>query len=267
MKALKPLYTKIFRGLIPVLLIFAFSVRYISAEEETLFTTMESKEEFALEVSSLLEKGLKIWQDSILINDVDVEGAQGILLPGDISEPVITSSLLMADFNREEKSQDYITCIRTALGAVSEGMRYWQRGYSNRNIPFPQGASCTYTLPPCNNVPVTVASGKSSGDRMMTESELYNYMLYRTPQEDEDTKIVFKATSKAVSECFEKWKNTCSIVGVQASGGIAPPPAPMGTGPGAVRGAKGNGGKFIGPYIDGKMMYASMTKYFKKAKE
>jgi hypothetical protein len=87
-------------------------------------------------------------------------------------------------------------------------------------------------------------------------------MLYRAPRDKNDILEVFHASAKAISETFAKWKNSCSIVGILASGGIAPHPAPMGTGPGPVRGAKGNSGKLIGSYFDGNFMYSRMVECF-----
>jgi hypothetical protein len=234
----------------------------VAGDEENLFSTLESKKQFASEVSALIEKAWKKWQDSVLIEDIDVESSQGLLLPGDISRPVLTASSMLAYFDRKGKSQDYISCVKAVAGAVENGMRSWQRGYRNTDITFPQGASCTYTLPPCNNIPVTVASGRSSGDKEMTGDVLYSYMLYRAPKNEKEILIVFRGAAEAIAECFIKWKNSCSIVDILASGGIAPQPAPMGTGPGPVRGAKGQNGKLVGAYFNGPAMYNKMAEYF-----
>jgi hypothetical protein len=243
---------------------FILTIGPILAEEEKgdLFPTLQSKEEFSKEMSSLIVKAWKKWQDAVLINDVDVEGSRGRLLPGDITEPVLTASSILKSFDRKGRSQDYIDCVRAIAGATENGMRSWQRGYMNKNIPFPQGASCTITLPPCNNVPVTVVSGSSSGDKAMTEEDLYSYMLYRAPRNEEDILVVFRAAAEAMSECFSEWKRSCSIVGILATGGMAPRPAPMGPGPGPVRGAKGKGGKLVGAYFDGDLMYSKMMESF-----
>ncbi|MFQ5953028.1 MAG: hypothetical protein ACE5JK_06460, partial [Candidatus Omnitrophota bacterium] len=146
------------------------------------------------------------------------------------------------------------------------GMRLWQKGYTHNNISFPRGASTTITLPPTNNVPATVSSGQSSGDKAMKKRALYNYMLYRTPNQDKGVLTVLRGSAEGISKSFSKWKNSCSITGIRASGGIAPQPAPMGPGPGLVRGAKGNGGKLKGAYFNGDLMYKEMVKYFRKQK-
>ena len=234
------------------------------AQDDELFATLKSKEQFAAEMSSMLEKAWKIWQDSVLINDIDVEGSRGILMPGDMGRPVLAAADITAYFDRSGKSQAYIDCVRAVAKAVENGMRVWQKGYSHDNIPFPQGASCSYTLPPCSNIPVTVDSGISTEERMMTEEELYNFMLYRSPDRGKDLLIVIRGSAKAIAECFKKWKSSCSIIVIVASGGMAPQPAPMGTGPGPVRGAKGYNGKLIGTYIDGALMYNIMVMYFKE---
>jgi hypothetical protein len=254
-------FPKIF---VALLLLFLLIPGSAATEEikETLFSTPESKDEFAREISFLIGKAWEKWQGSVLIDGIDVEGSRGLLLPGDIGKSSITVSDIMESFDRKGKSQDYIDCIRAVAGAMENGMRQWQRGYSHKNIPFPQGASCTFTLPPCKNIPVTVGSGRSTGDKAMTEKALYNYMLYRAPRDENDILEVFHASAKAISETFAKWKNSCSIVGILASGGIAPHPAPMGTGPGPVRGAKGNSGKLIGSYFDGNFMYSRMVECF-----
>jgi hypothetical protein len=230
---------------------------------EGLFSTPESKEQFAREVSFLIEKAWKKWQDAVRVNDIYVDGSQGILSAGDLKGPALTVSSVMSGLDRKGKPQDYIGCVRAVASSVENGMRLWQRGYTHNNIPFPRGASCTITLPPTDNVPVTVESGSSSGDNAMKQKALYNYMLYRAPGQGKDVLIVFRAAAKTISECFSTWKDSCSISGIVASGGIAPQPAPMGPGPGLVRGAKGSGGKLTGAYFDGDLMYKKMMKYFK----
>ncbi len=229
---------------------------------EELFSGLDSKGRFAEEISFLIEKAWKNWQDSVMVNDINVEGSAGILLPGDLSGPVLTASSILASFDGKGRSQEYISCVRVVAGALENGMRSWQRGYTHTNIPFPQGASCVITLPPCNNVPVTIGTGHSSGDEAMTENALYSYMIYRTPRQEEDVLIVFRGTAKAIAECFNKWKNSCFIVGIMASGGIASHPAPMGTGPGPVKAAKGKNGRLAGPYLGGEKMCARMIEYF-----
>lgn len=246
-----------------VLLAFISSVSFADEKGGKLFPTLRAKKEFASEVSLLIAKAWKKWQDEVIINNVDVEGARGLLSPGGINGPVLTSSGIMENFDRTGRSQDYINCVKAVSDAVADGMRIWQRGFSHRNIPFPQGVSCSYTLSPCDNVPVTVSSGSSSGDIKMSEEELYNYMLYRTPEQEESIIEVLKASAKAISASFEKWKKSCFIISIVASGGIAPAPAPMGTGPGPVRGAKGEGGKLVGSYFDATLMREEMVNYFK----
>ncbi|MFH1552879.1 MAG: hypothetical protein ABID83_04495 [Candidatus Omnitrophota bacterium] len=237
-----------------------------SKSSEGLFFTLESKDEFADEMSLLIQKAWKKWQDTVLVSDIDVDGSRGLLLPGDIEGPVLTASSILKNFDRKGKPQEYIDCVRVVAGAVENGMRSWQRGYSNEDLIFPQGDSCTFTLPPCNNVPVIIGSGRSSGDNQMTESALYNYMLYHTPRDAEDILIVFRASAEAISGCFVKWKNSCSIIGILATGGIAPRPVPMGSGPGPVRGAKGHEGKLVGAYFDDSLMRGKMMEYFREHK-
>ncbi|MFC1480615.1 hypothetical protein ACFL5Y_04150 [Candidatus Omnitrophota bacterium] len=236
----------------------------VSSSAEELFPTLQSKDEFAGEVSLLIQKAWKKWQDTVLVSDIDVDGSRGLLLPGDIEGPVLAASSILKNFDRKGKTQEYIDCVRAVAGAVGNGMRSWQRGYSNKDLIFPQAASCTFTLPPCNNVPVTIGSGRSPGDNQMTESALYNYMLYHTPRNEEDILMVFHASAKAISGCFVKWKNSCSIIGVLATGGIAPSPVPMGSGPGPVRGAKGHDGKLVGAYFDSSLMRSKMAEYFRE---
>ena len=189
-----------------------------------------------------------------------------MLLPGDMRGNPLTLPLIMESFDRKNKSQDYIATIRAVAGAVANGMRKWQKEYRNENISFPQGANTVITLPPCQNLPVALDSGSSSGDNTMTEEALYNYMLYRAPGKSIDVRGVLRAAAKAISQSFDRWKAECSIVGIVASGGIGPQPAPMGPGPGPVRGAQGNNGKLIGAYIDRDLMYNRMIEHYKSYK-
>lgn len=247
-----------FLAIFPALLSFA------AAEEETFFASMENKENFAKDLSTAIEKAWKAWQDSVRINGIEVESSQGILPAGRISKPNLNARDIMANFNKTDKPQGCIDTAKIVAKTMENSMRAWQRGYSHENIPFPQGASCCYTLTPCDNVAVTVASGKSSGSKNMTENALYNHMIYQATGEDKDNLTVFRGAALAISECFEKWGNTCFIKDIRASGGIAPAPAPMGTGPGPVRGAKGNDGKLAGSYFDGSHMYAKMVEFFRE---
>lgn len=244
-----------------LLTVFSLTLCSSASEEETLFPTKESKETFARDLSLAIEKAWKTWQDSVEINDIDVESSQGMLSAGKLSRPVIDSRDIMAQFKKAGNRQGHIESARIIADALENGMRLWQGGYSHENIPFPQGASCTYTLTPCDNVAVTIGSGKSFGSRDMTAKALYSYMIYRSNEKDKDALLVFDGSARAISECFEKWKETCFIRDLCASGGIAPAPAPMGTGPGSVRGAKANGGKLAGAYFDGALMYAKMVEY------
>ncbi|MBD3426781.1 MAG: hypothetical protein GF409_06080 [Candidatus Omnitrophica bacterium] len=247
----------------PMILLVMLSASIVQDDQTELFSTGKSREQFAQEMAVLITKAWKSWQDRVEINDVDVEGSRGMLMPGDISEPVLTSEEILKSFDKVGRSQAGINAAKAVADALEEGMRLWQRGYTHSNIPFPQGASCSYTMPPSNNVPVLVSSGTSPGDSAMTESALYNYMLYRAPDDDEDVLVVFRACAKSIALCFRKWKESCSIVGILASGGIAPQPAPLGTGPGPVSGAKGSGGKLIGPYLDGDLLLDNMLKYLR----
>ncbi len=246
----------LFTYCVPPLAVFA-------ASEENVFGTVESRMKFAEHISSMLARAWGKWQDAVVINDVEIEGSQGFLLPGGLGE----RTLLFPETseNTEQENEEYIKYVKVVIGAVENGMRSWQRGFSHREIPFPQGASCTFTLTPCDNVPVQISSGSSSGDSAMSEEELYTYMLYRSPGRNEDVLIVLRAVAKAVSECFDEWKESCAIVGITASGGIAPPPSPMGSGAGPVRGAKGNNGRFEGPYLDEVSLRHKMNEYFTRA--
>jgi len=237
------------------------------SREDPLFAAREDKEDFAREVSYLIERGWKEWQDNIEINDVDVEGSSGIISAGDIGEHFFSSDLILRKFDRKNRSQEYIDCIRVISGAVAKGMRLWQQGYSNTGIPFPRGASCVYTLTPCYNVPVLVNTGSSTGDSEMSKEVLYSYMLYRTPLQDEDVLDVFRSAAESIEKCFHEWEDSCLISDILASGGVAPQPSPMGNGPGMVRGAKGFSGRLTGAYFNAETMRENMCEYFRVASQ
>lgn len=257
-------YEKITVFLFLSLFLFNFGVMTSAKDaRESPFPTLKEKEMFFNEVSVLIEKAWGGWQDAIVIEDIEVEGARGVLLPGCLNKPVLSSSSMMGLFDRRGKSQSYISCVNVVTDTVEEAVRSWQRSFSQTNIPFPQAASCTFTLPPCSNVPVTLAKGESSVDKGMTKDAIYQYMLYRAPEQNEDIFMVFKAFSRAFEECLNEWKETCFIVGIKASGGIAPNPAPIGPGPGPVRNAKGHDGKLAGPYFNGSRMKEKSMNYIK----
>jgi len=226
---------------------------------EEVFTTLEDRKEFASEVTGIVGKAWKEWQDAVVIDGINVESSKGILTPGNINGPLFSVSKKISLMEKNSEIRPgHAPYLKVAVKALEEGMRAWQRGYINDNIPFPQGASCAYTLPPCNNVPVTIGSGRSGGDADMTESALFKHMRYNSPSENENTLFVLKAVAAAISRSFEEWKDSCFISGITAFGGIAPHPDPMGGGPGPVRGAKGNGGKFSGAYFSASKTYSYM---------
>jgi hypothetical protein len=229
-----------------------------------VFSSMKEKEAFARDVSELIGNAWGKWQKTVRVNGVEVEGSWGLLSPGDLSEPVLRKKLILLDFDSRDKSYEYIKCVKTVANALASGMRAWQRGYHNKGIPFPQGAVSTYTLTECDNIPVTIASGGSSGDKVMTESSLYNYMVYHTSFHSDDIYDVYRAAARGIAVCFANWQRNCSIVGIRASGGIAPRPALMGSGPGPVSGARGRDGKLEGKPFCSELMYETMTGYFRE---
>ncbi|MBF0216282.1 MAG: hypothetical protein HQL30_04730 [Candidatus Omnitrophica bacterium] len=224
------------------------------------FTTSENKKAFAREISLMIGKAWKEWQDKVEINDVAVDGSGGVIFTGAIHEPSLTKRAIMKDFVRGEKSRAYAKCVVIISEALEDGMRKWQWGYSNGKIIFPQGSSCLYTLTPCRNMPLGVSRGKSSGRGSMESGELYDLMYYRAPSLKGNYLKIFKAASVAIAECFTKWEEECVISGITAKGGVAPSPSPLGQGPGPVRGATGNGGRLTGAYFDGELMYVRMCR-------
>ena len=254
-----------FRLMILLVCVFFMRQSVLIADEgntaEGLFKSPESRDEFAREISLVVGKAWEKWQDNVTVENIAVDGSQGVLSSGDIKGPVLTEAAIMAEFDRGMRSGDYSDCVRAVAQAVSNGMRLWQHGYSNDNIPFPQGANCVYTLTPCHNMPVAIMSGYSDGDRAMTEEELYNYMLYRAPRHEGNILLIFHGAASAISRSFQRWQGSCVISGILAKGGVAPQPSPMGTGPGRVRGAKGSGGRLTGAYFDSDLMYETMCEY------
>lgn len=245
---------------------FIFPAAFAVERNAEVFSTFDEKESFAREVSTLIGEAWEKWQNLISINGVEVEGSSGLLSPGDLGEPVLNKKMLLLNFDTKGRSYEYIECVKTVADAVASSMQAWQRGYRNRVIPFPQGAACTFTLTKCMNIPVSLASGNSPGDKEMMEESLYNYMLYHTSFHSADIYVVYKAAAKAIASCFNEWRFNCSIVDICASGGIAPRPAPMGTGPGPVSGAKGNRGRLKGKPFCSELMYETMINYFKGQK-
>lgn len=243
----------------------AFMPQDVRAEEK-VSAIAEEENLFAADVAALISKAWKEWQDALVINDVNVEGSAGVVTPSNIRGPVFNSAKMVFPAGTERPAE-HIVCVRIVGKAVEEGLRAWQRSYRNENIPFPEGAACSYTLGPCDNVPVSVGLGKSSAEREMTEDALYKHMRYNFTEDNIETSRLFRAASKAISAAFSDWQNSCLITGMVASGGIAPQPAPMGPGPGAVRGAKAQGGKFAGAYIDEVKLREAMEKHLREERE
>lgn len=231
--------------------------------DEKVSAIAEKEDLFAADVAALLSKAWKEWQDALVIDDVNVEGSAGVVTPSNIRGPLFNSAKMVFPEGAEREAE-HIVCVRIVGKAVEDGLRAWQRSYRNENIPFPQGAACSYTLPPCDNVPVSVGLGKSTAEREMTEDALYKHMRYNSTDGDIETFRLYRAASKAISAAFSDWQNSCLITGMAASGGIAPQPAPMGSGPGAVRGAKARGGKFTGAYIDEVKLRETMKEYLRE---
>ena len=231
----------------------------ICAGTKPVFSSDADKKEFAEQVSGVIARAWEAWQNGLIVGDVEVNGSRGIISPGGLSGPVLTNKKILRGVKAKNISKDRMKCLTAVTGAVADCMREWQRGYRNDNVPFPEGSSSSFSLTPCSNVPVAVSSGSSSAERKITENDLYDYMVYRGPGSGEDVSAVFKAAAKAFCLVFQEWKENCFIEGIIASGGVAPAPAPMGTGPGPVRGAKGAGGKLAGAYFDGERMYEEMV--------
>lgn len=250
------------RSFIKIFLAMFILFSFAGVSSASVFDEKGVKEEFAQDVSALVSASWKDWQDSVLINGIEVDGARGVMKPGDMQGSFLTAKGIMRRYAKEGKAAEYKDCVKAIAKSLEQAMRAWQRGYSHADIPFPQGASCSFTLTHCNNVPVTIASGGSLGREKMKEKNLYSYMLYLMPTEDASIKEVMKAASLALSESFDSWEKTCSIVGIRALGGIAPSPAPMGRGPGPVRGAKGEGGKLVGPYLQEDKLYKIMASHY-----
>jgi hypothetical protein len=229
-------------------------------EKKPVFSSESEEKEFLRETTELMEKVWKNWQDGLIVNNVEVNGGRGVLSPGGMSGPVMTFDGAIKELKTKNISTDKVQCFKAVTGAVADFMRSWQRGYRNENIPFPEGSSSSFSLTPCFNVPVSVASGFSIAERNLNESALYDYMLYRCPGSDKSPLAVFRALARAFCLVFQEWKENCFIEGIKASGGVAPAPAPMGTGPGPVRGARGVGGKLTGSYLNGKAMYSEIAK-------
>ena len=251
-----------YKTLLAVILSLTICSGQLYCQDEGMFSTFERKEKFARELCSIIEKSWKEWQDKVDISGVQVDGSQGILHVGGIKEPVLTKKMMLGDFSEEEEMGKYFTCISIVASAIENGMRRWQRDYASEDIVFTQGASCLYTLTPCENIPVSLDFGKSSGRAAMNEEALYDFMSYRALEQDENYLVVFGAAAYAISVCFDKWENNCLIEGITASGGVAPKPSSLGQGPGPVRGAIGNGGKLKGDYFDSDLMYQLMCEYF-----
>jgi hypothetical protein len=248
-------------GFISICAVFFIGPRVSADGAEPSPEMASERQEFARELTEHLAKAWKNWQDSVLVNNVEIASSRGVMSPGNVAGPTLTASSILSGMDSTGRSSEYIKCMKTVARALANGMRGWQRGYFHDNIPFPSGASSSYTLAPCDNIPVTISSGRSSGNKRMTVEALYSYMIYSSPAADDEVKTVLMAAARAFSECFRSWEDTCAIVGIRASGGIAPAPAPLGTGPGPVRGAKGGMGRLAGAYLDTERMYKEMLEY------
>ena len=67
-----------------LIILFSFFCGGMAVPAEELFPDFEGKKKFAREMSTLIERAWKKWQDSVSINDIYVDGSQGILSAGDI---------------------------------------------------------------------------------------------------------------------------------------------------------------------------------------
>ncbi len=224
-------------------------------DADPVFSSDQDIREFYSQISELVEQSWKIWQDDIVLNNVEINGGRGRMSPGGMTGPVMTARKILRGLKGKDIPAGRMKCFRAAAEAISDSMREWQRGYCHENIPFPEGSSSSFSLTPCVNVPVSVGSGYSSGSRKITEDSLYDHMIYRGPSDDESARPVFLAVSRAFIKGFKEWEKSCFIEGIKASGGFAPAPGPMGMGPGPVKGAKGSGGKLTGAYFSGGVMY------------
>ncbi len=231
-----------------------------SATNGSVFSSREEKIDFAREVSDIIESSWIKWQDGIRIENVRVDGGYGRILPGGLTGDVFNASGIFRNRDTKGFSRYQVECMKVVAEAVADAMRAWQREYYHYNVPFPEGASSSFSLTPTTNVPVTVSSGNSPGKRRICESALQDFMLYRSPAQGDDESVseIFLAAAEAFCAVFSEWERRCYVEDITASGGVAPAPAPMGMGPGPVRGAGGGGGRLTGAYLPGREMYTRM---------
>lgn len=253
--------------IIAAVTVLVFSVpRVLYGSGEAVFSDEKSKSEFAAKAASMIETAWKTWQDGIVINNVEVNGGQGRIAPGGMGGSVVTREMILSGLSLEDITDEKMKYFTTVAGAVADSMRVWQREYYNEYVPFPEGASSSFSLTPCVNVPVSLSSGISPGERRINSGALYDHMLYHSQGRGDDIKAVFAAAAEAFCLVFYEWKDNCFIEGITASGGISPTPSPLNMGPGPVCGAKGSGGKLKGDYFNGRRMYDEMVLSLSKKK-
>ena len=85
------------RSIFAAMIFFNFFTTSGISREDNLFATVESREEFAREISSVIARAWRKWQDGVRIDGVYVDGSQGVLMPGYMTGPVLTSSAIMED--------------------------------------------------------------------------------------------------------------------------------------------------------------------------
>ena len=110
------------RVFLAVFLSAAISAGVCQAQEEKdredIFVSLESKKEFAGEITSLLEKAWIKWQKAVVVSNVHVEGSRGLLSPGDMRGPVLTYSSIFSGFDRKGKPREYVECVKVVAKAV-----------------------------------------------------------------------------------------------------------------------------------------------------
>ncbi|KJJ84961.1 secreted protein [Candidatus Omnitrophus magneticus] len=253
----------IFRQIILFFLVLFLSISVKGEDVEVISETAVNSdvEEIGKTIIDMTASAWRVWQDGVIIDNVYVEGSRGILFAGGLSGNIFKSYLIFEQSKNLIKDRGTLEYIKATADAFSMSMRNWQLGYTHDNIPFPQGASCVYTLTSCYNLAVSVSSGNSTGARMMEEETLYNSILYNLSVRNEKIFLLSRALAKTFSFEFARWQDSCFIADIQAKGGIAPQPAPIGVGPGQVKGAKGNNGKLKGAYFDAEEMKKNFIKY------
>ncbi len=176
---------------------------------------------WAWEMADSLGKAMDDWKSMATMGPITVSGGIGMINPGDIQGPSLSSLIQMPAVGLDEDSS--VAEVRSAINEkVSDGWKTWHSQLSGPlQFPGQVGAPGQQAAAsPC--LPISLSNLASGGSFALSTGVLKSNLTARfmgknIPELDD----LVDAVSQAVGQTFQTFKTTTMIVNVQTIGGTA----------------------------------------------